>query len=338
MDAPGTSERARVDAKTAPLTAIVTPVYNGANYLRELMDSVQAQTYPNLVHVVLDNCSKDATAKIISQYLNARVPVITARNESVLPLSANWNAALALVPPDAIYVRVICHDDLMAPDAIQRMVEVAERHPDVGVVISDVKKFNEDGSATIAPTLWPDDIEHVDGRTATRAYFRNERVIIANQVLFRKSAMAAVRGREFYSEDLSGSDYDAVLAVLSKSNLGVVHAPLALERIHGLSEGANSQTTWRLTDVEWLLAMVRHGPAVYTPAEWRELFGRYKRRYLRRMFKWRFSRHGRDVVRRHLTIMKERGVKLSLWDHASALIDGVPVKLGLKEGWGSFPW
>lgn len=321
----------------APLATVVTPVYNGAKYLRDLMESVQAQTYPNLVHAVLDNCSSDATADIIAEYAQARVPVIASRNATLLPLSANWNAALQLAPPESRYIRLVCHDDLLAPDAIERMVAVAERYPDIGVVIADVRKFEENGSATIAPTLWPTDVEHVDGRDATRSYFRNERVIIANQVMFRKSAMA-VRGREFYPEDLSGSDYDAVLAVLAKSNLGIVHAPLAHERIHGLSEGANSQTIWRLTDVEWLLAMHRFGPSVYTPEEWRELFGRYKRRYLRRMFKWRFSKHGREVARRHMGLIRQRGISITPLDHVLALIDGVPVKLGLKQGWDSFPW
>ena len=45
-----------------PTVAVVTPVYNGAKFLREAMLSVQAQTYPNLVHFVLDNASPRALA------------------------------------------------------------------------------------------------------------------------------------------------------------------------------------------------------------------------------------------------------------------------------------
>ena len=43
------------DADRVPLVAIATPVYNGAEYLADTMACVQAQTYPNLVHCVLDN-------------------------------------------------------------------------------------------------------------------------------------------------------------------------------------------------------------------------------------------------------------------------------------------
>lgn len=328
---------ASAGAVAHPLVAVVTPAYNGANYLREVMECVQAQTYPNLVHVVLDNCSTDETPQILKDYANARVPVLTARNESVLQLNANWNAALQLVPKEAVYVRLICHDDLMTPDSIERMVDVAERRPSVGAVISDVRKFNEEGTVEVLETFWPKDTELVPGAEAIRTYFRLERVIISNQVMFRKSAMQ-VRGREFYAEDTAGSDYDAVLAVLAASDLGVVHGPVSLTRLHGLSETSTTQERWRFTDLEWFLAMSRHGPAVYSKPEWADLFGRYKRRYLRRMLKWSVSRQGREVVARHLAIMRGRGLSISFWDWVNALIDGVPVKLGLKEGWTSYPW
>ena len=328
----------RRSATAAPLVAVVTPTYNGADYLREVMDCVQAQTYPNLVHVVLDNCSTDATSEIIASYANATVPIITARNPELLPLNANWNAALQLAPQDAAYVRLICHDDLMTPDSIERMVDVAERNPSVGVVVCDVRKFDEDSDyEDVTVTQWPADVETASGQDATRRYFRNERVIISNQVMFRKSAMA-VRGREFYAEDIAGSDYDAVLAVLAKFDLGVVHAPAALTRLHGRSETSTFQTTWKFTDLEWFLAMSRHGPSAYTEAEWRELFGRYKRRYLRRMFRWRFSAQGRQVIRRHMELIRSRGLRISALDHVIAVADGIPVKLGLKPGWRSFPW
>jgi glycosyltransferase involved in cell wall biosynthesis len=320
-----------------PLVAVVTPVYNGANYLHELMDSVQAQTYPNLVHVVLDNCSSDATAEIIARFAEAHVGVITRRNASLLPLSANWNEALQLAPADAKYVRVVCHDDLLTPDAIERMVAVAERHPKVGVVVGDVIRFRQNNDEKLVATLWPDDVERVDGADVIRSYFRVDHILVANQVLFRKAAMA-VRGREFYPEDLSGSDYDAVLAVLAKWDLGVVHAPVVRERLHGSSEGASTQEPWQLTEVEWMLTMIRHGPAAYAPAEWRDLYGRYRRRYLRRMFRRQFSAHGRNVNARHMAMIRGRGVRFTPWDHLAALMDGVPVKLGLKPGWDTFPW
>ena len=78
-----------------PLVAIVTPVNNGAAFLAETMESVQSVGIPKLVHIVLDNASMDATPDIIAQYRNRRVPVLTARDPTTLPMVANWSAAVA---------------------------------------------------------------------------------------------------------------------------------------------------------------------------------------------------------------------------------------------------
>ena len=64
----------------APLVAVVTPVYNGGRYLAETLASVQAQTYPRLIHVVLDNASTDATPELIEQAHGGRVPILARRN------------------------------------------------------------------------------------------------------------------------------------------------------------------------------------------------------------------------------------------------------------------
>ena len=42
-----------------PKVSIVIPVYNGANYLREAIDSALAQTYPHLEVIVVNDGSND---------------------------------------------------------------------------------------------------------------------------------------------------------------------------------------------------------------------------------------------------------------------------------------
>lgn len=51
-----------------PLVSIVMATYNGGLYLREQLDSVLAQTYPNLELVITDDGSTDDTVSILKEY------------------------------------------------------------------------------------------------------------------------------------------------------------------------------------------------------------------------------------------------------------------------------
>jgi len=122
--------------KNMPKVAIVTPVYNGGRYLRQTMECVQRQTYHNIVHVLCDNCSTDDSAAIIKEFEGRSVPVLLFKNETLLPLAANWNKAFSHIPDDTVYAKLLCADDLVRADGIERLVEVAESDPEVEVVLS----------------------------------------------------------------------------------------------------------------------------------------------------------------------------------------------------------
>ncbi len=51
-----------------PLVSIVTVVYNAADCLKETIESVLRQTYPNLEYILVDGGSTDQTLSIIQDY------------------------------------------------------------------------------------------------------------------------------------------------------------------------------------------------------------------------------------------------------------------------------
>src|SRR5690242_19457333 len=55
-----------------PLVSIVTPSLNQARWLREAIESVRAQDYPHVEHVVVDGGSTDGTLEILREYDHLR--------------------------------------------------------------------------------------------------------------------------------------------------------------------------------------------------------------------------------------------------------------------------
>jgi glycosyltransferase involved in cell wall biosynthesis len=312
-----------------PLTAVVTPVYNGDKYLQETIDSVQAQTYPSLVHVLLDNASKDRTGEIIAANQRRKVPIVTARNAEVLPLCQNWNAAMRLAPADATYLRLLCADDLMQPECMARMVEVAERDPEilvvgVGTVRNDVLSFR-----------WPSDRFEMPGAELIRGFFLRTLGFYAVHTLMRRSVLEW-RPDVFDCSYWTGIDFESVLGILRRGKFGMVPEPLGWVRVHDESETSKVMLKKNTHYVDWLRAFYRHGPHVFSPPEFQALAKTYERRYMRLILKWQWA-WGKQAVQHHWdALRKERGPVTPL-DFAGTALDWALIRLGVRPRWSGWP-
>ena len=128
-----------VSAKPKVSVAVVT--YNQCALLRECLDSILAQDYPNLEIVIADDASPDRTRDVIAEY-QARhgatiVPVLAANNGGV---TANQQAALDACTGD--YIAWMAGDDLMLPGKISAQVAYLESHPACAVVYHDLEIFH----------------------------------------------------------------------------------------------------------------------------------------------------------------------------------------------------
>lgn len=101
--------------------SIALPVYNGANYLLEALDSIQAQTFADFEIVVSDNASTDETIDICQEYARRDSRIKINRSEEFLQQADNVNRAVGLC--SAEWVKLFCHDDLMAPKCMARVMQ-----------------------------------------------------------------------------------------------------------------------------------------------------------------------------------------------------------------------
>src|SRR5680860_897583 len=201
-----------------PLVSVVTPIFNGEAYLRACVESVLAQTYPSLEYVIVDNCSTDRSHEIAEHYaaLDGRIRVV--RNPHCLPMLKNWNHALRQISPSSRYCKVLHADDLMFPDCVERMVEVGEVHPSVGVI--SAYRIDEDH---VNLDVIPYKTTFVSGQELCRRRLLGQPDLFGSPSSLMLRA-DLVRGRErFYNEDNLHADSEVCLDLLRHVDFGFVH-------------------------------------------------------------------------------------------------------------------
>ncbi|MEQ3648292.1 glycosyltransferase family A protein [Hyphomonas sp.] len=312
-----------------PKVAIITPVYNGVEFLRETLDNVQDQDYPNLVHVILDNCSTDGTAELLAGYHARNVPIILHRNEEVLPLYSNWNTAMNLAPDDAKYVRLLCADDTMSETCTQKMVEVAELDDDVLLVGTNVSK-NDDP----VPFVWPEDLTIMDGNEVVRRFFLNKMGFFAVHMLMRRDVMDW--RNPVYDDRFTGADFESVLAILKRGKFGMVHERLGWVRIHDGSQTAATIVKKNTHFVDWLNTLYEHGPDVLSEKEFKQVSTRYCRHYFRKALRWK-KEYGQEAAARHFSALEQKRGPTHLTTYADAWLDWLLIRLGFRHYWSGWP-
>jgi glycosyltransferase involved in cell wall biosynthesis len=210
--------------------SVLTPVYNGAQYLAQCIESVLGQTYENFEYIVADNASTDDSLAIAHSYArdDDRMQVVSY-GEHLPSHLANWNRALALMSPEARYLKIVHADDWLFEGCLTRMVEVAEQYPSAGVV--GAYRIDED-HVTLDGV--PPSTTFIPGRELCRSFLLGGPLPFLfgspSSLLLRADL---VRGRDrFYNEDNLHADNEACLLVLSESDFGFVHQVLTYTRRH----------------------------------------------------------------------------------------------------------
>lgn len=106
----------------APKVSAIVPNYNHGRFLAQRLDSILAQTYPNIDILVLDDCSKDDSREVIDSYV-ARYPdrIRTIYNETNSGgVFKQWRKGVEAIDGEIVW---ICEsDDFCEPDFVEKLV------------------------------------------------------------------------------------------------------------------------------------------------------------------------------------------------------------------------
>lgn len=121
-----------------PLVSIVMPTRNQGQFIRRSIDSVLAQTYPNVELLVMDGCSTDDTVEILKSY-GDRVRWISEPDKGQTDAI---NKGLAQTKGSI--QAYLNSDDILLPDALEKVVEFFNDNPEVDMVYGNADYIDAD--------------------------------------------------------------------------------------------------------------------------------------------------------------------------------------------------
>jgi len=124
-----------------PLVTIVTPSFNQGRWIRQTLESVAAQTYPRIEHVVVDGGSTDETVQLLKE-----APGIRWISEPDRGQADAINKGTRMSSGE--FVAYLNSDDLLYPDAVSIAVDAFRRDPSIDLLYGDGTVIDEKGNTS----------------------------------------------------------------------------------------------------------------------------------------------------------------------------------------------
>ncbi len=113
------------------MLSIVMSVYNGEKTLGRAIESILRQTYDNFEFIIIDDCSKDKTLKILHDYQKKDSRIKVLRNKKNLGIAASLNKGI--MESKGEWIIRMDDDDKSLPDRLKKQINFIQENPDIDI-------------------------------------------------------------------------------------------------------------------------------------------------------------------------------------------------------------
>lgn len=214
--------------KKHPLISVITPSYNQGRFIKETIDSVLTQDYPNIELLVMDGGSNDETVAILKSY--GKKITWTSKKDKGQTDAINKGMKLAKG-------EIVCYlnsDDTFLPGTLAAVAEAFKKYPNIHWLTGDYQIINENGTIIQSYIQWY--------KTTIRAINNTTILYILNYInqpstFWKRSLFESVG---YFDESLRYCmDYDFWLRLSAFDKPLLLSRELSQFRIHSLSKGGS---------------------------------------------------------------------------------------------------
>lgn len=287
-----------------PLVSVVTPVYNGEKYLGECIESVLAQTYKNWEYIIVNNCSTDRSAEIITSYAKKDQHIIIYNNVEFVNAIENHHLAFRHISSKSRYCKVLHADDWLFPECIEKMVAVAEKYKSVGIVGA----YRLEGLMVSLDGL-PYQRHFVPGREICRSTLLGGPYVFGTPTsLLIRSDIIRKREKIYDGSNFSiAADTAACYEILKDFDFGFVHQVLTYTRRHQEAETRFAQSVNSYIGAK-LLILKKYGLVYLSQEEYERCLEENLKKYYRFLARSRFQIHDMKFWKFHKKILEQLGL------------------------------
>lgn len=255
------------------LVSVIIPTYNRAEYLRQAIESVLAQSYKNFELLVLDNCSPDHTPDVVASFNDHRIKYL--RHQCNIGAFANWTYGVFLAKGK--YLSILGDDDIYKPDFLTHRIAVME--PDQSIVSSFGQFEAWDGGSELTGRIFNPDVDNIRHSIPLYGVESIEAVVKVQFVgasLYRTAAVHAV----WHRIQVGGKAADTMLNIMLATDSGnKVLFILESDLLYRLHSGQDTSTNTKQVceDAVGVFELAMRG-AVYRDA--RLLYRKYYLSYM----------------------------------------------------------
>lgn len=208
-----------------PLVSVIMPVYNGAMFLREAIESALAQDYGAIELIAIDDGSTDSTAEILGGY-GDRVRYVRQENRGA---AAARNAGIRAAHGE--YFAFLDADDVWSSQKLRRQVAYLRAHSDIWLVSSRWYEWKDgearppiDESFTQVERIVPEHSGWIYNELLLDCIVHTTTVVIDRRLVEQVGM--------FDESLLRGQDYDYWLRASRVTQIHKLDAALSVYRLH----------------------------------------------------------------------------------------------------------